>query len=168
MPVIKRYSNRKLYDTRERRYVTLEDIAVMIQNGENIEVVDHASGADLTTVTLAQVIFELEKRLGSALPEKVFHRLIQAGGDTLEGLRYTVQALLEPAQHVEEEIQRRLGILYNEGKVNFEEKERLSALLLDERLRLPPKPIHPDEIQALNDQVNQLEKELIDLKENRK
>jgi polyhydroxyalkanoate synthesis repressor PhaR len=58
---IKRYANRKLYDTRESRYVTLEHIAAMVRAGDDVRVVDNTSQADLTTATLAQIIFEEEK-----------------------------------------------------------------------------------------------------------
>ncbi|MCB0135660.1 MAG: polyhydroxyalkanoate synthesis regulator DNA-binding domain-containing protein, partial [Caldilineaceae bacterium] len=66
MPVIKRYPNRKLYDTESKRYVTLEHIAQMIQQGEDVIVTDHESGEDLTNLTLSQIIFEQEKK-GSGL-----------------------------------------------------------------------------------------------------
>lgn len=58
---IKRYANRKLYDTRESRYVTLEHIAAMVRAGDDVRVVDNTTQADLTTATLAQIIFEEEK-----------------------------------------------------------------------------------------------------------
>jgi polyhydroxyalkanoate synthesis repressor PhaR len=58
---IKRYANRKLYDTRDSRYVTLEHIAAMVRAGDDVRVVDNTTQADLTTATLAQIIFEEEK-----------------------------------------------------------------------------------------------------------
>jgi polyhydroxyalkanoate synthesis repressor PhaR len=58
---IKRYANRKLYDTRESRYVTLEHIAAMVRAGDDVRVVDNTTQSDLTTATLAQIIFEEEK-----------------------------------------------------------------------------------------------------------
>ncbi len=69
MPQIKRYSNRKLYDTQAGQYVTLDDIAGFIRSGEDVRVVDHASGRDLTAVTLMQVLFQEEKKIGELLPE---------------------------------------------------------------------------------------------------
>ena len=62
MRIVKRYSNRKLYDTEVRHYVTLSDLAQSIRNGVDIEVRDHVNGADLTAQTLAQIIFEEEKK----------------------------------------------------------------------------------------------------------
>ena len=60
--VIKRYANRKLYDTQSSQYVTLDQIAQMIRAGEEVRVLDNNSKDDLTSVTLAQIIFEEEKR----------------------------------------------------------------------------------------------------------
>jgi polyhydroxyalkanoate synthesis repressor PhaR len=75
---IKRYSNRKLYDTRDSRYVTLEQIARMIREGDEIRVVENATGQDLTAATMAQIIFEEEKR-GPHLPIEGLRRIIQVG-----------------------------------------------------------------------------------------
>ncbi len=83
MPIIKRYPNRKLYDTDTKRYVTLNDIAKMIRAGEEVVVVDHASDEDLTAVTLSQIIFEQEKQQGGFLPKAVLTNLVRAGGDTI-------------------------------------------------------------------------------------
>ena len=68
---IKRYANRKLYDTRDSRYVTLDHIAAMVRAGDDVRVVENTTRADLTTATLAQIIFEEEKkapRLSAAAP----------------------------------------------------------------------------------------------------
>ena len=63
--VIKRYANRKLYDTRESKYVTLDRIAEFVRNGEEVKVLDNRSKNDLTKVTLAQIIYE-EQKSGNA------------------------------------------------------------------------------------------------------
>jgi polyhydroxyalkanoate synthesis repressor PhaR len=63
--VIKRYANRKLYDTRDSKYVTLDRIAELVRNGEEVKVLDNRSQADLTKVTLAQIIYE-EQKSGNA------------------------------------------------------------------------------------------------------
>ena len=59
--IVKRYANRKLYDTERSCYVTLDDISQMIKAGDEVRVIDNKSGEDLTSVTLAQIIFETEK-----------------------------------------------------------------------------------------------------------
>jgi polyhydroxyalkanoate synthesis repressor PhaR len=84
--VIKRYANRKLYDTLESRYVTLEQISEMIRRGEEVKVIDNNSKEDLTSVTLAQIIFEEEKKQRSFLPLAALRNIIQSGGDSLHDL----------------------------------------------------------------------------------
>jgi len=90
--VIKRYSNRKLYDTRGSQYVTLEQIAEMIRQGEEVRVLDNSSKEDLTSVTLAQIIFEEEKRQKSFIPLGAMRQLIQSGGASLQELAQQAQA----------------------------------------------------------------------------
>src|SRR5258707_2850896 len=77
--VIKRYTNRKLYDTVESRYVTLDEIAQMIKGGAEVKIVDNRSKEDLTSVTLAQIIFEEEKKR-SQMPLGVLREIIRHGG----------------------------------------------------------------------------------------
>jgi polyhydroxyalkanoate synthesis repressor PhaR len=84
--VIKRYANRKLYDTQRSRYVTLDQIAEMIRGGEDVKIVDNNSKEDLTTITLAQIIFEEEKKQKSFLPLGAMRNIIQSGGERIEEL----------------------------------------------------------------------------------
>lgn len=84
--VIKRYENRKLYDTGESRYVTLEDIAHLLRANQDVKVVDNKTGDDLTSITLAQILFEEEKKRKSLLPLVTFKRIIQYGGESLQDL----------------------------------------------------------------------------------
>jgi polyhydroxyalkanoate synthesis repressor PhaR len=77
---IKRYANRKLYDPAARRYVTLEDVSVLVARGEEIEVVDQATGEDLTTLILAQALLEGVRQRTARIPRQVLTRLIRLGG----------------------------------------------------------------------------------------
>lgn len=95
--VIKRYANRKLYDTLESRYVTLDQISEMIRRGEEVKVIDNNSKEDLTSVTLAQIIFEEEKKQHSFLPLAVLRSIIQSGGESLHDL---MSQLSESAERV--------------------------------------------------------------------
>ncbi len=90
MPVIKRYPNRKLYNTDAKQYITLDGIAALIRQGQEVSVVDHTTGEDLTAVTLAQIIVEQEKRQGGILPHSLLASLIQAGGEAMHTLRRTL------------------------------------------------------------------------------
>ncbi|MEE2962032.1 MAG: polyhydroxyalkanoate synthesis regulator DNA-binding domain-containing protein [Myxococcota bacterium] len=80
--LVKRYANRKLYDTEQSCYVTLEDISMMIQAGEEVKVIDNKTGEDLTSVTLAQIIFETEKKK-NFMPLSLLRGLIQESGQSI-------------------------------------------------------------------------------------
>jgi polyhydroxyalkanoate synthesis repressor PhaR len=82
--VIKRYANRKLYDTGESRYVTLEEIGTMVKQGIEIQIVDNRSKGDLTAVTLAQIILEEEKKR-NRMPLDVLRDIIRNGGESISG-----------------------------------------------------------------------------------
>jgi polyhydroxyalkanoate synthesis repressor PhaR len=91
MPVIKRYPNRKLYDTVAKTYVTLDQVTQMIQAGQEVQVLDHETGEDLTNLTLTQIILEQEKRSSSGfLPRALLTNLIRTGGDTLGQVRRSI------------------------------------------------------------------------------
>jgi polyhydroxyalkanoate synthesis repressor PhaR len=83
---IKRYPNRKLYDVDARAYVSLEEIAALVRAGETVQVLDHASGDDITAQTLTQVILDEGKRGASLLPTDLLHGLLRRGGAVVDGL----------------------------------------------------------------------------------
>jgi polyhydroxyalkanoate synthesis repressor PhaR len=82
--VIKRYGggSRKLYDTEESRYVSLEEISTWIGNGQELQVLDSATGEDVTAQTLAQTLYEDHKRGQSVLPTRFLHEIIRKGQKT--------------------------------------------------------------------------------------
>ena len=81
--IIKRYSNRKLYDTRESRYVTLLQIADMVRAGEDVQIIDNASKEDKTEVTLALIISEELKSQPRSVPLGTLRDLIHQRGEKL-------------------------------------------------------------------------------------
>jgi len=92
--IIKRYANRKLYDTEHSRYVTLDQISEMIRHGDDVKIVDNKTKEDLTTVTLAQIIFEEEKKQRSFLPLGAMRNIIQSGGQWFAEAQRRVQSIL--------------------------------------------------------------------------
>ena len=82
--IIKRYQNRKLYDTQHSMYVTHDDIAKMMKEGEDVQVLDNKTGEDITKVTLAQIVFEEEKKKQSMLPLDLLKKVIKEGGDAIK------------------------------------------------------------------------------------
>jgi polyhydroxyalkanoate synthesis repressor PhaR len=93
--VIKRYSNRKLYDTQESRYVTLEELEELIRAGKEISVVDVSTGEDLTSVTLAQIILENERNHRATLPTAFLHQLIKHGEAWQDFVQKSMRSSLE-------------------------------------------------------------------------
>lgn len=82
--LIKRYESRKLYDTEESRYVSLDELAEWIRGGADVQVVDNASGADVTAQTLTQIILDEGRRGTSLLPTELLHDLVRAGQRAVE------------------------------------------------------------------------------------
>jgi len=104
--IIKRYANRKLYDTGESRYVTLEGIAEMVKRGIEVRIVDNRSKGDLTSATLAQIILEEEKKRGR-MPLEVLRDIIRNGGESIGGF-------------IRREVQPRMISLREEAEAGFE------------------------------------------------
>jgi len=125
MPIVKRYPNRKLYDTAAKRYVSLESIADMIRRGESVQIVDNATGEDHTTLILTQIIMEQEKRGDGYLPLEVLIGLIQAGGHTLTGLWRRLGTSTDLLRQVDEEIQARIEHMVGRGELAEDEGRRL-------------------------------------------
>jgi polyhydroxyalkanoate synthesis repressor PhaR len=106
--VIKRYTNRKLYDTVESRYVTLDEIAAMIKDGVEVRIVDNRTKEDLTSVTLAQIIFEEEKKKNQ-MPLAVLREIIRHPGESISGF---IQKEVSPrVASIREEAESRLDKL---------------------------------------------------------
>ena len=84
---IKKYANRRLYNTGTSTYVTLEDLAAMVKTGEDFVVFDAKTGEDITRTVLAQIIFEQENKEGqSLLPIAFLRQLIRFYGDSMQML----------------------------------------------------------------------------------
>jgi len=104
--VIKRYSNRKLYDTQESRYVTLEELEELIRAGREISVVDVSTGEDLTSVTLAQIILENERSRRAGLPTAFLHQLIKHGEAWQDFVQKSMKSSLEGIMSSQREAER--------------------------------------------------------------
>ena len=176
--VIKRYTNRKLYDTVESRYVTLDEIAEMIKAGEEVKIVDNRTKDDLTSITLAQIIFEEEKKT-SRMSLKTLLGLIRHGSEVAQSLvdgaggdlRGKVDAVRAAAEQ-------RVQSLLAKGQQTGERardlvttsQETLSALQkkIDERVRAAAEGVQslPDvkrQLDELSGRLDALEKRLEEL-----
>ena len=92
--IIKRYENRKLYDTEERSYISLLDIASLIRQGIDVKVIDNKSGDDLTAQTLTQVILEEGKQGRPLLSKEALHSIIRFGNSLLDDVSEQIDQLI--------------------------------------------------------------------------
>jgi polyhydroxyalkanoate synthesis repressor PhaR len=113
--LVKRYSNRKLYDTSESRYVTLDEIARWVKGGEEVKILENESGEDLTAVTFAQIILEEERKKSGLLSLRVMRELIQHGESALQNLAATVESGIEAIRPAAEAAKTRVQERVQEG-----------------------------------------------------
>jgi polyhydroxyalkanoate synthesis repressor PhaR len=119
--IIKRYTNRKLYNPNSKKYITLEGIGELIKQGEEIKVIDYFTGADLTAVTISQILFELEKNQSGNIPLKILMGLVQSAGTTLEAIRRNIFLSFDALHYFNEEIERRVSMLVELGDLTEKE-----------------------------------------------
>lgn len=129
--VIKRYENRKLYDTAGKRYISLDDIAAMVRGGEEVQVTDNATGEDLTAQTLSKVILEEGAGSRAYLPPQFLHNVLRFGNRFVTGSVEQVNAAVD--RLVEASLQR-LGPVREHRQEMARVRERLDRLerLIDE------------------------------------
>jgi polyhydroxyalkanoate synthesis repressor PhaR len=82
--LVKRYANRKLYNTASSRYITLKGIAELIEQGEEVRVIDNETGEDITSIALSQILVDNE-RSNRGMPHSLLSDLVQRSGDALYG-----------------------------------------------------------------------------------
>ncbi|HXZ13473.1 MAG TPA: polyhydroxyalkanoate synthesis regulator DNA-binding domain-containing protein [Candidatus Sulfotelmatobacter sp.] len=108
--VIKKYGNRRLYDTTHSRYVNLDDIAAFIRQGKDVKVLDAKSGRDLTRLTLTQIITEDAKEKPTGLPLELLRELIVASDEVRqEFIMWYLKSAFDAYQKVQDAVQSRLG-----------------------------------------------------------
>lgn len=137
--VIKRYANRKMYDTARSCYVTLEEVADMVRGGIEVQVIDNRSKADLTEVTLAQALLDSERKRRGTVPLSGIRTLILQGGDFLH------KRVAEPVSRTAEIAQRSVTAWRDEAERTVHtlvhEAETLLRLAPQEVGDAPPSPL---------------------------
>jgi polyhydroxyalkanoate synthesis repressor PhaR len=113
--VIKRYANRKLYDTERSCYVTLEEIAIMVKDGDEVRVIDNKTKDDLTAVTLAQIIVEEEKKV-QKMPLKLLRSIIQSGNDAVSD--FYEKRVADPVKTMRDDLERRVDHLLRRDRLD--------------------------------------------------
>ncbi len=135
MIIIKRYPNRKLYNTEAKQYITLEGVADLIRQGAEIQVVDHASGEDLTAVTLTQIILEQEKKQSGLLTNSFLTGLIRAGSDRLSAFQRSLASPASFWHQIDEEIKNRIQALVHQGEISEKEARNLIDKMIQQGAR---------------------------------
>ena len=169
--IIKRYSNRKLYDTKDSRYVTLLQIAEMVRGGEDVQIIDNNTKDDLTEVTLAQIIYEEQKAHSRNVPLQTLKELIHARtekvlADLREGPigRLIPGGTVKPPDEKVEPLAPSKEVkptLVDQAKEKFEEVQHQ----LDERIKAILATFRPfqqmqSELRRLNERMDELERKL--------
>lgn len=126
MRVIKRYPNRKLYDTSARQYVTLQAIREMVGSGENVQVVDSRTGRDVTKGALSKIVLEKEMESPGGLSTSMLADMIKRSGRTVMGyLKKSWEAGKEAAAWAEDEVGTSVKGLVKMGKLSISEADNL-------------------------------------------
>lgn len=153
--VIKKYENRRLYDTSQSRYVNLDNLAEMIRQGADVRVVDAKTGEDLTRVTLTQIITEDAKGQPAGLPLELLRQLIVASDRARQDfLMWYLKSAFDSYQKVQDAIQGQLSGVRATALAPFESVRRF--------LTPPDAPTGnaTEELEQLRARVAELEKEL--------
>jgi polyhydroxyalkanoate synthesis repressor PhaR len=147
--VIKKYPNRRLYNTAAGRYVNLEDLAALIRQGTEVRVVDAKSGEDLTRVVLTQIITEDAKGQPSGLPLELLRQLIVASDRAgQEFIMWYLKNAFDAYQKVQESVQTRFTDVRSAA---------LSPLNLVKNLFTPEPPTGDSELEQLRRKIADLE-----------
>ena len=120
--ILKKYSNRRLYDTHNSRYVTLEDVTGLIKSGNQVEIIDASTKEDVTAFILTQVILEEARKKKILLPEPVLHLIIQHGDGALSDFfdkyfQKTIQNYLEYKKAFDNQFSKWLEVGTDMGKM---------------------------------------------------
>ena len=137
--VIKRYTNRKLYDTDQSRYVTLDDIARLIRENEEVRVIDNETQDDLTAVTFAQIILEEEKRKTNLVSVPFLRKLIHSGEADVQDLSDQARRAFDQIGDFTGRAGGRVREAVEEGGRAIDEAIDESRGLVDDLLSLPQK-----------------------------
>jgi len=161
MVTIKKYPNRRLYDTSSGRYVNLDDLAAMIREGQEIQVTDSKTGEDITRVVLTQIILEDAKGQPTGLPLELLRQLIMASeGAGQEFISWYLKSAFDTYQKVNEAVQTRLSDVRSAA---------MSPLNVMKNLLTGSQPSAAEaEVEQLRRRVAELEERLIKPKPRRK
>jgi polyhydroxyalkanoate synthesis repressor PhaR len=132
MHLIKRYSNRKLYDASDRHQITLDGISQLVRAGEDVKVVDNDSGEDITTVILSEILLESERNSTGPFSKTILTGLVRAGTATFEQFRRTITGT-GIVQLAESEMERVINTWVEIGHMTEHEVLRTVETIIERR-----------------------------------
>lgn len=154
--VIKKYGNRRMYDTASSRYINLDDLAALIREGKDLKVVDARTGEDLTRVTLTQIITEDAREKPTGLPLELLRQLIVASDQARqEFIMWYLKSAFDTYQTVKDAVENRFSQMQSALLSPAEAMRRFMS-----RSPSSPEPEPQSELDQLREQVSRLEKEL--------
>jgi polyhydroxyalkanoate synthesis repressor PhaR len=155
--VIKKYGNRRLYDTAASRYVNLDDLAAHIRAGRDVRVVDAKTGHDLTRVVLTQIITEDAKDKPTGLPLELLRQLIIASDEVRqEFLMWYLKSAFDTYQKLQDTVQNRLSEVQSAVLSPVEMMRRF----LGAASPTPPRKGDREEVESLRQRIAELEAQL--------
>jgi polyhydroxyalkanoate synthesis repressor PhaR len=150
--IIRKYANRRLYDTSAGRYVNLDDLAALIRNGEDVQVVDATNGDDLTRVVLTQIIVEDAKGQPTGLPLELLRQLIVASDRAgQEFIMWYLKSAFDAYRNVQSTVEARLSDVRSAA---------MAPLSMVKNILGGVPPAQPDEVEILRRRVVELEAQL--------
>ena len=187
--VIKKYANRRLYNTKTSSYVTLDHLCEMVKEGTEFEVRDARSGEDITRSVLTQIIFEEEAKGQSLLPITFLRQLIRFYGDSLQAfVPGYLDLSMEGLTRQHEEMRHRMADAFGGGGQTLEAMARQNLALFEKTMRMfspfggvarepeppragngsgGPKPASADEVNELKSEIETMRRQLAELARNR-
>ena len=155
--LVKRYSNRKLYDTAESRYVTLDEIARWVKAGEDVKILENETGEDLTAITFAQIILDGERKKSSLLPLRLLRELIQRGESALQDIAGAVDRGVEVIRAVPERAGRRVQELAQVSERLADLQQRFDEVVRRSVEAVTSHPTFQEEMRRIERTVEMLE-----------
>ena len=155
--LIKRYANRKLYNTESSRYITLKGISELVREGRDIRVIDNESGDDITPIVLSQILVDDQKQARDQDPAsgRVLSELIQRGGDAIYGLlRRSVGDVQDGLFEARDNLQKWMQNAPR-GEIDTTEISRTVHAAVERVLRVMDLPTRAD-LEALNKNLERL------------
>jgi polyhydroxyalkanoate synthesis repressor PhaR len=137
--IIKKYANRRLYNTGESKYVTLDDLSEMVRANVDFIVLDAKSGDDITRSVLTQIIFEQESKGQSMLPVQFLRRLIRFYGDQMQGfLPPYLEMSMESFSKAQEKMRENMSLAFGATtpKAAFEEQTQRNMALFQQAMKV--------------------------------